>query len=112
MSEFTALLGLVVAAGWATTYAWRFVGVYLAERIAPESELLTWVRAVATALVAALVAGLVLDPPGQLAATEIEARIAAMAIGVAAFYVFRRNTGAGVATAVVALFVISWAFGV
>ena len=112
MTEFTALLVLVVTAGWATTYVWRFVGVYLAERIAPDSELLTWVRAVATALVAALVAGLILDPPGQLAITSREARIAAMTIGVGAFYLFRRHTGAGVASAVVALFAASWVFGV
>ena len=102
---------LTIAAGWATTYVWRFAGVYLAERVAPDSEILMWIRSVATALVAALVARLIVAPPGLLAATEYEVRLAAMAIGVAVFYGFGRQTGAGVAAAVISLFGISWLAG-
>jgi branched-subunit amino acid transport protein len=108
MTEYADLIGLTIAAGWATTYVWRFAGVYLAERLAPDSDLLMWVRAVATALVAALVARIIIAPPGLLAATPLEARLAAMAVGVAAFYLLRRRLGAGVAAAVLSLLAIGW----
>ncbi len=111
MTGIAGLIVLTLAAGWATTYVWRFAGVYLAERTAPDSEVLMWVRAVATALVAALVARLIVAPPGLLATTALEARVGAMALGVAAFYVFGRQTGAGVVAAVVSLFGISWVLG-
>lgn len=110
MSDLAHLLLLAVVAGWAVTYGWRFAGVYLAERMAPDSEVLLWVRSVATALVAALVVRIILVPPGQLGSTTLEARFAAMALGVAGFYLFRRQMGLGVATAVLSLFAISWWF--
>ncbi len=108
MNGLADLVVVTVVAGWATTYVWRFAGVYLAERTAPDSEILMWVRSVATALVAALVARLLIAPPGLLATTALEARIGAMALGVAAFYLCGRRTGAGVAAAVISLFGISW----
>ena len=111
MSGVAGLVVLTIVAGWATTYVWRFAGVYLAERVAPDSEILMWIRSVATALVAALVARLIVAPPGLLAATAFEVRMMAMAIGVAVFYVFGRQTGAGVAAAVISLFSISWLLG-
>ncbi len=108
MSGLAGLIALTVVAGWAATYVWRFAGVYLAERMAPDSEILMWVRSVATALVAALVARLLIAPPGLLATTTLEARIGAMTFGVVAFYLCGRRTGAGVAAAVISLFGISW----
>ena len=108
MSGITGLLVLTVATGWATTYVWRYAGVYLAERMSPDSEILMWVRAVATALVAALVARIIVAPPGLLVETTLGTRLVAMAFGVAAFYAFRRKTGAGVAVAVVSLLVVAW----
>jgi branched-subunit amino acid transport protein len=107
MSETLQTLLVVFLGGALTTYVWRFLGVMLAERVDPQSEFLMWVRSVATAIVAALCAGIVLSPNRILALTSLEARIAAIAVGVICFYVFRRNTGAGVAAAVLALFVFS-----
>lgn len=111
MTALSSLVLLTLAAGWASTYAWRFAGVYLAQRLAPDSQALMWVRAVATSLVAALVTRIILVPPGQLGETALEARIAAMVLGVAAFYLARKRTGTGVAVAIVALLVITWGFG-
>ena len=108
MSEMIGLAALTLTAGCATTYVWRFAGVYLAERTDPHSEILRWVRAVATALVAALVARIIFSPPELLGVAALEARLAAMALGVAGFYVFRKHTGAGVAIAVAGLLVSSW----
>jgi len=98
-----AILLAIFLGGVLTTYFWRFLGVIAAERIDPEGELLMWVRAVATAIVSALVAGIVLSPNEILDSTSLQARIAALAVGVACFYLARRNTGAGVAAAIVAL---------
>lgn len=111
MTDTLGLIGVLLAAGWATTYVWRFVGVYIGQRMAPDSELLMWVRAVATALVSALVVRLLLVPPGMLAETTLEARIIAMAAGVAGFYLFGRGVGAAVTVAAVSLFTLSWVFG-
>ncbi len=108
MSGDLGSIGFIVVAGALTTYVWRVLGVMLAERIDPEGELLLWVRCVATSIVAALCAGIVLSPNRILAVTSLDARIIAMAAGVACFYIFRCNTGAGVAASVVALFAAAW----
>jgi hypothetical protein len=83
-------------AGVLATYAWRFLGVILVARIDPRGGLLAWVRAVATALVAALVARMVLFPAGLLAETSILARV----LGLAAGLVFWRLSGGRLAAAV------------
>ena len=111
MNEVIALLALTLAAGCATTYVWRFIGVFMTELVGPEAEILIWVRSVATAIVAALVARIIIAPPGMLAATTLEARLAAMAVGIAGFYLMRRRTGAGVVFAVGALLALSWITG-
>jgi len=78
---FLALL----AAGFAVTYVWRLAGVVLVKRIDPQSPMLQWVRAVATALVAALVARMIFFPTGFLANTTLSARLAALACGLLAW---------------------------
>ena len=45
----------ILIAGFAATDFWRFLGVYLGGRISEDSDLLVLVRAVATALVAAVI---------------------------------------------------------
>jgi hypothetical protein len=42
----------ILIAGFAVTYVWRFLGALAVTTLHPESEVLLWVRAVATALVA------------------------------------------------------------
>jgi len=54
------------------------------------------VRAVATALLAGVVAKIVLFPPGGLAAVPLTVRLSAMVIGFAAFLLVRRSVLAGV----------------
>ena len=88
-------------AGFAATYAWRFLGVVAVKRIDPESEALLWVRAVATALVAALVMRISFSPAGVLAETAVTSRAGGLAAGVAAFLLLGRRVERGVAAAVV-----------
>jgi hypothetical protein len=64
---------------------------------------LLWVRAVATALVAGVVARLVLVPPGALASVPLGVRVAALGCGFLAFLLMRRSAFAGVIVAEAAL---------
>src|SRR5437764_8795355 len=60
------------------------------------SELLVWVRAVATAILAGVIAQILLEPPSALAGVPGWLRYAAVAAGFAAFLVSRRSIFAGV----------------
>ena len=86
----------ILLAGWITTDAWRFLGVYFGGRIAEQSEVLVLVRAIATALVAAVVGNLVVFPSGALAETALLLRISAAALGFAAYFVLGRTVLAGI----------------
>lgn len=75
----------ILVGGWLVTDVWRFLGVYVGDRISDESELLVLVRCVATALVAAVIGNLVVFPGGALAATPIWIRILSIGAGFAGF---------------------------
>lgn len=72
------------------TEIWRWLAVLFARRIAPDSLALEWVRAVATALLAGVVAKLIVMAPGALAAVPLALRIAALAAAVAVVLATRR----------------------
>ena len=95
----------IIVAGFAATDVWRYLGVFLSARINEDSEILRWVRAVATALVAGLVARLIVFPVGDLASAALSVRLAAAAIGIAAFFVLRRNMLGGILAGETALIV-------
>ena len=86
----------------------RWLGVYLGRGLAPDSEIFVWVRAVATALVAGLVARLVLFPAGVLEAIPLSVRLAAVVTGIAIFFAARRHLGAGVFGSAVVLLVLGY----
>ncbi len=65
------------------TEIWRWLAVAFARKIDPESALLDWVRSVATALLAGVVAKLTLSPPGALAALPLALRVGALAVTLA-----------------------------
>lgn len=89
----------ILFAGALATAVWRAAGVSFAGRISEDSEIFRWVRAVATALVAALIARLILFPSGALAATPEWLRIGAGAIGFAVALGGRRWTFIGIVVA-------------
>jgi hypothetical protein len=93
----------MVPAGMAVTYVWRVLGVVAVTHIDPESDILLWVRAVSTALVAALVMRIVIAPSGVLADISMVSRLAAMALGIVAFYITSRSTNIGTFASVIAL---------
>ena len=89
----------ILVAGWLTTDAWRFLGVYFGGRIPEDSDLLVLVRAVATALVAAVIGNLIVFPSGALAATALALRMGAAAAGFAAYLLFGKRVAVGIIVA-------------
>ena len=75
----------ILLTGWLPTGMWRYLGVYFAGDIDENSKVLVFVRALATSLVAAVIAKLVIYPEGALAQSSLPLRIAALAIGFAAY---------------------------
>ncbi len=76
----------IAIAGWLATDIWRWLGVLAGNRLRDDSEALNWVRAVATALVAAVIAKLILYPTGVLAQSPLWLRLGAVAVGAIAFF--------------------------
>lgn len=93
----------IAIAGWFATDLWRWIGVLAGSRLRDDSIALTLVRSVATALVAAVVAKLILYPTGVLAGSSVILRIAAAAIGFAAFLLTGKKMFVGIAVAIVCL---------
>jgi hypothetical protein len=114
MSEFFgdghALLVLVIA-GFLPNEIWRMLGVWLGGGVDEGSELLLWVRAVATAILAGVIAQILVSPPGALASVPDWLRYGAVASGFAAFLATRRSTFAGVACGEVVMLAGKWWLG-
>lgn len=97
MSPTADVLGIYLAflLAVAAHEPWRWLGYRLGRDIDANSEVFLWVRAVATALVAALVLRIVAFPPGALAGIEASLRVAAFVAGLVLFYLARRSLAAG-----------------
>jgi branched-subunit amino acid transport protein len=87
---------IVVLVGAAATYVWRALGVALSGRIRADGPMMEFIGCVAYALLAGLITRMILLPIGPLQATGLAARLIAVAAGIAAFYLLRRNLLAGV----------------
>lgn len=96
--------------GFLPSEIWRMLSVVVAHGIDEKSELLEWVRAVATALLAGVVANILLTPSGALVAVPLFARLGAMALGLAVFALTRRSVIAGVAVGEIAIIGAAWWF--
>jgi hypothetical protein len=86
---------VVIVIGFLPTEIWRVIGVLAGRGLSDDEPVLQWVRVVATALVAAVVAKLVLTPTGQLATVPLAARMLAIGIGVGMLLATRRSMVAG-----------------
>jgi branched-subunit amino acid transport protein len=92
---FGGYLALFVA-GYLATELWRWLGMIVGARLDLGGAPFEWVRAVATALVAGLVARMVIFPAGALANVSMAVRLGAFAGGIALYFGLRRNLAAGV----------------
>lgn len=103
LGELAPYLVLILV-GFLPTEIWRMLGVVVARGIDDQSELVIWIRAIAVAVLAGVIAKLTLFPPGALAGVPAPVRIGAVAIGLFAFLIVRRSVFAGVAAGEAALF--------
>jgi hypothetical protein len=88
----------ILVAGWLATDAWRFLGVHFGGRISAESDALVFVRAIATALIAAVIGNLFLFPSGALAETTAALRVAAALTGFVSYLIAGKRMLIGIVT--------------
>jgi branched-subunit amino acid transport protein len=93
--DWHALVVLVVA-GVIPNQIWRMLGLWLGSGLDEGSDLLMWVKAVATAILAGVIAQILVQPPGALASVPAMLRYGAVVAGFAAFLLARRSIFAGV----------------
>jgi hypothetical protein len=87
---------VLVLVGFLPSDLWRLLGVVVAHGVDEESEVIIWVRAVAVAVLAGVIAKLVLYPPGALAGVPMAVRLSAIGCGFVAFLLVRRSVFVGV----------------
>jgi hypothetical protein len=88
---------VLILAGFLPNEIWRMIGLVLSRGIDEDSELLVWVRAIATAVLAGVIGKLILFPSGALTAIPLSIRVGAAGAGLLAFFLARRSVFAGVA---------------
>jgi hypothetical protein len=88
---------VLILVGFLPNEVWRWIGFALARGIDQGSEILVWVRAVATAVLAGVIGKLIFFAPGALATVPLTIRLLAIAAGFVGFILVRRSIFAGVA---------------
>jgi len=102
---------LVIVAGFLPTEVWRSLAVLFARGFDEDSEVLILVRGVATALLAAVVARLVLLPPDELIAVPLAVRIGAVVGGFLVYLLARKSVLLGILFGEAMIVAGSWYFG-
>lgn len=93
--DWHALLILLLA-GVIPNQIWRMLGLWLGGGVDEGSDLLLWVKAVATAILAGVIAEILVHPPGALASVPGFLRYGALIVGFIVFMLARRSIFAGV----------------
>jgi hypothetical protein len=97
-SDLTPYLALILV-GFLPSEVWRWLALVVGRGLDESSELLIWVRAVATATLAAVVAKLAFFPGGALAGMPLGWRAAAFVAGVGIYWAAQRSVLFGVLAA-------------
>ena len=108
--EFGAYLALVLV-GFLPNEVWRWLAVIFSRGLEDDAEILIWVRAVATAILAGVIAKLTIFAPGVLATVPTSVRLVAVLVGFVAFMLIRRSVFAGVLAGEAALITGALIFG-
>jgi len=88
-------LSIVIVAAAAVSDVWRVLGAVVASRIDETSAAYRLVKAVATALIAAIIGRLALYPTGAMADVPAWLRVGSMAVGFAAYFATKRSMVVG-----------------
>jgi hypothetical protein len=110
LSELGPYLALILV-GFLPNEVWRVLGLVLVRGLEEDSQFIVWVRAVATAMLAAVLAQLILGSSGALAGIPVVVRVGAAVIGFLAFLLIRRSVFAGVLAGEAALIGGALVFG-
>ncbi len=94
---------VLILVGFLPNEMWRMLGLLIARGLDDQSEIVIWVRAVATAILAGVIAKITLFPPAALASVPLTVRVTAIACGFVVFLAVRRSVFAGVAAGETAL---------
>ena len=102
---------LLILVGYLPNEIWRVLGLVLARGLNEDSEIVVWSRAVATAILAGVIAQILVQPPGALASIPDGLRYAAVAGGFVAFVATGRSTLAGVISGELLMLAGKWWLG-
>jgi branched-subunit amino acid transport protein len=108
--DWHALVVLLLA-GVIPNQIWRMLGLWLGSGIDEGSDLLMWVKAVATAILAGVIAEILVHPPGALASVPDFLRYGALIVGFIVFMLTRRSIFAGVVSGEVVMLLGKWWLG-
>jgi branched-subunit amino acid transport protein len=114
MSDFIGdwhALVVIVIAGAIPNQIWRMLGLWFGSGFDEGSELLVWVRAVATAILAGVIAQILVQPPGALTNAPDFLRYGALAAGFVAFMLTQRSIFAGVVCGEIVMLAGKWWLG-
>jgi hypothetical protein len=97
--ELTGLwpLWVLLLVGFLPNEIWRVFGLVLARGLDEDSEIVVWSRAVATAIIAGVIAKLIVFSSGALVTVPLAVRVIASVCGFLAFLAVKRSVFVGVA---------------
>ncbi len=110
LAEIGPYLALILV-GFLPNEVWRVLGLVVVRGLNEDSQIIVWVRAVATAILAAVMAQLIMSTTGALAAIPLFVRIGAAALGFAAFLVARQSVFVGVLVGELLFLAGAWWYG-
>jgi len=102
---------VLILIGFLPNEIWRALGLVLARGLNEDSEIVVWSRAVATAILAAVIAKLILFPSGTLDNIPLVVRMVAAACGFVAFIYIKRSVFAAVLVGEAMLLLGGFLFG-
>jgi hypothetical protein len=101
---------VLILVGYLPNEIWRVLGLVLARGLDEDSEVVVWSRAVATAILAGVIAKLILFSTGALDMIPLSVRVAAAVCGFLAFLAWKRSVFVGVAAGELALLIGGFLF--
>jgi len=111
LAELGPYLALILV-GFLPNEVWRLLGLVVVRGLSEDSQMIVWVRAVAAAILAAVMAQLIMTTSGALATVPLFVRIGAAALGFAAFLAARQSVFIGVLVGELIFLAGAWYYGV
>lgn len=106
-AELSPYLALILV-GYLPNEMWRALGLVLVRGLNEDSQIVVWSRAVATAILAGVIAKLIVFSGGTLGNIPLGVRIGATVCGFLAFLAIKRSVFAGVVVGEGALLLGGW----